>query len=360
MATMRSTSLKMPSCQCWLSTALNRLHARLASSLVVAEHDGGKLKGSSLSAIAAAGGLGESSTVSVLLGGTGPALQQAASHASKAHPSITKVLVADFQKLEHDLAEPWAEVIVTAARNDKYSHVVTASTSFGKNVLPRAAALLDVSPLSDVTSIIDERTFVRPIYAGNAMCTVRYVGSGPCMFSIRPTSFAVSDELQCEAEAPISSLDTSGLNADIIERSEWVGQQVQESERPELGSARVVVSGGRGLKNKENFKMLEKLADKLGGAVGASRAAVDGGYVPNDMQVGQTGKIVAPELYIAVGISGAIQHLAGMKDSKVIVAINKDPDSAIFQVSDYGLVGDLFQAIPELIEKLPEKEKISS
>ncbi|XP_024397108.1 electron transfer flavoprotein subunit alpha, mitochondrial isoform X2 [Physcomitrium patens] len=359
MAVIRSATRKLLSSRCWLSTTLNVLHVRLASTLVVAEHDGGKLKDSSLSAIAAAGRLGESSTVSVLLGGTGSTLQQAASQASKAHPSITKVVVADMKKLDHDLAEPWAEVIVAAVRSDEYSHVVTASTSFGKNVLPRAAALLDVSPLSDVTRIIDEQTFVRPIYAGNAMSTVRYVGSGPCIFSIRPTSFAVSSALPREAEAPISALDTSGLNAEIIERSEWLGQQVQESERPELGSARVVVSGGRGLKSKENFEMLEKLADKLGGAVGASRAAVDGGYVPNDMQVGQTGKIVAPELYIAIGISGAIQHLAGMKDSKVIVAINKDPDSAIFQVADYGLAADLFDAVPELVEKLPEKQKFA-
>ncbi|KAH9542662.1 hypothetical protein CY35_13G019400 [Sphagnum magellanicum] len=333
---------------------------RLASTLVVAEHEGGALKNSSLSAVAAAAALGEGSTVSLLVGGSGPLLQQAVAHAAKAHPAITQVLVADWAKLDHDLAEPWVEVLVSAAQHSNYSHVLATSSSFGKNVIPRAAALLNVSPVSDVVSIIDEHTFIRPIYAGNALCKVRYTGSGPCILTVRPTSFPASDSMKHEVAAPITELDISSESSEIVRRSEWVGQQQQESDRPELGSARVVISGGRGLKSKDNFIMLEKLADKLGAAVGASRAAVDAGFVPNDMQVGQTGKIVAPELYIAIGISGAIQHLAGMKDSKVIVAINKDADCPIFQVADYGLVADLFEVLPELISKLPEKAKLSS
>lgn len=332
--------------------------SRLASTLVIAEHEAGLLRRPSLNAVAAAELLEESSKVSMLVAGSGSDLEAIAKQAAIAHPAISQVLLAESDKLKHPLAECWAELIYLAQQKGKFSHVVAASTSFGKNVLPRVAALLQVSPVSDVIKIVDGRTFVRPIYAGNALCTVRYKGVDPCLLTVRPTSFPVVTDITVTARlnpAPISSLDVSGLSSDVMESSTWIGQVSQQSDRPDLGSARVVISGGRALKSAENFKMLEKLADKLGGAVGATRAAVDAGYVPNDMQVGQTGKIVAPELYIAIGISGAIQHLAGMKESKVIVAINKDADAPIFQVADYGLAGDLFQIVPELLEKLPDK-----
>ncbi|BBN02952.1 electron transfer flavoprotein alpha subunit [Marchantia polymorpha subsp. ruderalis] len=329
---------------------------RLASTLVVGEHEEGVLKASTLSAVAAASALGD---VSVLVGGFGPSVHKAATQAASAHSAISQVLVVDWEKVKHELAEPWAELLLMAQEKGKYSHVLAASSSFGKNIVPRAAALLDQTVVSDVIKVVDEHTFVRPVYAGNALSTVKYTGSGPCFMTIRPTAFPAG-QASAGTPAPIATLDTGTIKSEAIGRSEWVGQHVQRSERPELGSARVVVSGGRALKSAENFKLLETLADKLGGAVGASRAAVDAGFVPNDMQVGQTGKIVAPDLYIAVGISGAIQHLAGMKDSKVIVAINKDADCPIFQVADYGLAADLFQAVPELIEKLPDKRQVSA
>lgn len=329
------------------------------STLVIAEHEGGSLKGSSLNAVAAASLLGETNTISLLVAGSqSTALEAVAKQASSAHPSISQVLLAESDKLKHPLAEAWAELIFLAQQKGSFSHVVAASTSFGKNVLPRAAALLNVSPVSDVVKVMNEQTFVRPIYAGNALSTVKYKGKQPCLLTVRPTSFPIVTAgvpNTVKAPASVASLDVTSLNSDVIESSTWLGQISQQSERPDLGSAKVVVSGGRALKSAENFKMLEKLADKLGGAVGATRAAVDAGYVPNDMQVGQTGKIVAPQLYIAIGVSGAIQHLAGMKDSKVIVAINKDADAPIFQVADYGLAGDLFEIIPELLEKLPDK-----
>ncbi|CAM6124746.1 unnamed protein product [Calypogeia fissa] len=327
---------------------------RWASTLVVGEHERGVLNSATLSAVAAATALGEGGSVSVLLGGYGPSLHQAAKQAASSSSAISEVWVVNWEKVEHGLAEPWAELVLEAQKKGNFSHVVAAATSFGKNVLPRAAAQLDKAVISDVVKVLDDKTFIRPIYAGNALSTVRYKGSAPCFITVRTTSFPAVEGSR-STDAPVSTLDHAEIKSEVIGRSEWVGQEVQQSERPELGSAKVVVSGGRALKNAENFKMLEKLADKLGGAVGASRAAVDGGMVPNDMQVGQTGKIVAPDLYIAVGISGAIQHLAGMKDSKVIVAINKDADSPIFQVADYGIAGDLFQIVPELIEKLPEK-----
>eukprot|EP00250_Pteridium_aquilinum_P017168 c23486_g1_i1 orf=448-1518(-) len=328
------------------------------STLVIAEHEGGSLKASSLNALAAASLFGEKNAISLLVAGSDSvALESVAKQASAAFPSISQVLLAKSDKLKHPLAEAWAELILLAQQRGNFSHVVAASTSFGKNVLPRAAALLNVSPVSDVIRVMDEQTFVRPIYAGNALSTVRYKGKEPCLITVRPTSFPAEIGGATNAPAPLASLDVESLSSEVIERSTWLGQVSQQSERPDLGSAKVVISGGRALKSAENFKMLEKLADKMGGAVGATRAAVDAGYVPNDMQVGQTGKIVAPQLYIAIGISGAIQHLAGIKDSKVIVAINKDADAPIFQVADYGLAGDLFEIVPELLEKLPDKRQ---
>ncbi|MCO5553964.1 hypothetical protein L7F22_007490 [Adiantum nelumboides] len=331
------------------------------STLVIAEHEGGSLKGSSLNALGAANLLGEKNPVSLLVGGSSSeTLQAVAKQAFASCPFISQVLVAESEKFKHPLAEAWAELILLAQQQGKYTHVVAASSSFGKNVLPRAAALLNVSPISDVIKVMDERTFVRPIYAGNALSTVKYKGSEPCLITVRPTSFPIDDACSvnnANTSLPVTSLDVTQLNSEVIDRSTWLDQVSEQSERPDLGSAKVVISGGRALKSKENFKMLEQLADKMGGAVGATRAAVDAGYVPNDMQVGQTGKIVAPQLYIAIGVSGAIQHLAGIKDSKVIVAINKDPDAPIFQVADYGLAGDLFEIIPELLEKLPDKRQ---
>ncbi|RLN41414.1 hypothetical protein C2845_PM01G25360 [Panicum miliaceum] len=330
---------------------------RFASTLVVAEHDGGFVKPSSLSALAAAEAIAKGNKISVLLGGFGPALHKAADHAASSHPLVSEVLVADSETLAHPLAEPWAELLHSVQQKGGYSHVIASSTSFGKNLLPRAAALLDVSPVTDVTAIKEPRVFVRPIYAGNALCTVKYTGEDPCMLSIRSTSFSPATEAMSETKvAPITQVDLSFLSEGTIGKSTWVNLTSQDTERPDLANARVVVTGGRGLKSAENFKLLEQLAEKLGAAVGATRAAVDAGYVPNDLQVGQTGKIVAPELYMAFGVSGAIQHLAGMRDSKVIVAVNKDADAPIFQVADYGVVADLFEVLDELLKKIPDKK----
>ncbi|XP_066334170.1 electron transfer flavoprotein subunit alpha, mitochondrial [Miscanthus floridulus] len=327
---------------------------RFVSTLVVAEHEGGFVNPSSLSALAAAEAIAKDNKVSVLLGGSGPALHKAADHAASSHPLVSEVLVADSEALAHPLAEPWAELLRSVQQKGGYSHVIASSTSFGKNLLPRAAALLDVSPVTDVTAVKEPHVFVRPIYAGNALCTVKYTGEEPCMMSIRSTSFSPTTEALSETKvAPITQVDLSFLNEG---KSSWVNLTSQDTERPDLANAHVVVTGGRGLKSAENFKLLEQLAEKLGAAVGATRAAVDAGYVPNDLQVGQTGKIVAPELYMAFGVSGAIQHLAGMRDSKVIVAVNKDADAPIFQVADYGLVADLFEVLDELLKKIPEKK----
>ncbi|XP_024540321.1 electron transfer flavoprotein subunit alpha, mitochondrial [Selaginella moellendorffii] len=344
----------------WKWRPLSKLARNFASSaLVVAEHGGGSVKNGSISAVAAAAAvLGDSSPVTLLLAGSGGSeLDAAIQHASSAHPAVSQVLVARSPLLGQPLAEPWAELLVQAQKKGNYSHIFAASSSFGKDVLPRAAALLGVSPITDVTRTIDQHTYIRPIYAGNAMATVRFKGSGPCIVSIRATSFPAVPGLALTGvgHPSIVDFDASSLSSEAIGKSKWIGLASQQTERPELGAAKIVISGGRGLKSAENFELLEKLADKLGAAVGASRAAVDAGFVPNDMQIGQTGKIVAPELYIAVGISGAIQHLAGIKDSKVIVAINKDRDAPIFQVADYGLAMDLFEALPELVAKVPSK-----
>ena len=272
---------------------------------------------------------------------TGASAKAAADEAAKIE-GVSKVLVAEDALYGHRLAEPVAALIASMASN--YSHIVAPSTTDAKNIMPRVAALLDVMILSDVVGVIDADTFERPIYAGNAIQTVKST-DGIKVMTIRTSTF---DLAPMGGSAPVEAIAT-GDNPGL---SEWVEDKVAASDRPELTSAGVVVSGGRGVGSEADFALIEKLADKLGAAVGASRAAVDSGYAPNDWQVGQTGKVVAPDLYVAVGISGAIQHLAGMKDSKIIVAINKDEEAPIFQVADYGLVADLFTAVPELIEKI--------
>lgn len=310
----------------------------MAEVLVLIEHDGAHVKQPARSAVAAAAKLG---TVHALVAGesVGGAAAEAAAIAG-----VDKVLVADSPALAHALAEPLAELIVKLACN--YTHVLAASTATGKNVMPRAAALLDVQPISDIAGVVDADTFVRPIYAGNAMATVKSADARK-LITVRAASFDPAP-----AEGGTAAIETIEAGVDAG-GSSFVGAELSKSERPELTAARIVISGGRGMQNGENFgKLLDPVADRLGAAVGASRAAVDAGFVPNDYQVGQTGKIVAPDLYMAVGISGAIQHLAGMKDSKVIVAINKDEDAPIFQVADYGLVGDLFTVLPELQKEL--------
>jgi electron transfer flavoprotein alpha subunit len=305
--------------------------------LVLVDHEHGGIKQPSRSAVAAAQKLGE---VHVLVMGAGVEADAAA--AAKL-PGVAKVLVADAEAFAHPLAEPMAALLVALAPG--YTHLLAATTAIGKNVMPRVAALLDVQPISEVSDVIDADTFVRPIYAGNALATVKSSDLKKVM-TIRSASF---DPVAAEGgSAPIEAAPTVELPA----LSRFVSAELSKSERPELTAARVVISGGRGMQNGENFKLIEPIADRLGAAVGASRAAVDAGFVPNEFQVGQTGKIVAPELYVAVGISGAIQHLAGMKDSKVIVAINKDEEAPIFQVADYGLVADLFTALPELAAEL--------
>ncbi|MBX9964425.1 MAG: FAD-binding protein [Burkholderiales bacterium] len=306
--------------------------------LVIAEHDNAKLKSATLNTVAAATKIG--GDIHVLVAGSqcGAAAQAAAAVAG-----VAKVLVADSGIYGDQLAENLAALMVQVGGS--YSHILAPATAFGKNVLPRVAALLDVAQISDITAVESADTFVRPIYAGNAMATVQSSDKVK-VITVRTTGFdAVPASGGSATTESIGAAADSGL-------SKLVGQELTKSARPELTAARVIVSGGRGMGNGENFAILEKLADKLGAAVGASRAAVDAGFVPNDYQVGQTGKIVAPELYIAVGISGAIQHLAGMKDSKVIVAINKDAEAPITQVANYWLVADLFQAVPELTDAL--------
>jgi len=305
--------------------------------LVLLEFDASGIKQPSRSAVAAAVALGE---VHALVAGVG--LGDAAAAAAKL-PGVSKVLTADAPALDHLMAEPVAALLVALAPG--YSHILAATTAVGKNVLPRVAALLDVQPISDIAAVIDADTFVRPIYAGNGMATVKS-SDAMKVITVRAASF---DPVAADGgSAPIEPVALGELPG----ISKFISAELSKSERPELTAARVVISGGRGMQNGANFALLEPIADKLGAAVGASRAAVDAGFVPNEFQVGQTGKIVAPELYIAVGISGAIQHLAGMKDSKVIVAINKDEEAPIFQVADYGLVADLFVALPELAAEL--------
>lgn len=306
--------------------------------LVLAEHDNKSLKAASLNTVAAAAKI--SDDVDVLIAGEGCADVAAKVAALQ---GVKRVLLVDNAVYGDQAAEPLAKLVVSLA--DNYSHLLAPASSYGKNTMPRVAAMLDVAQISDIIGVVSDDTFVRPIYAGNALATV-VSSDAKKVITVRSTAF---DPV---ANGGGAALENAAVGA-VGKKSDLVSRELTKSERPELGAAKVVVSGGRGLGSGENFKsIMEPLADKLGAAIGASRAAVDAGYVANDCQVGQTGKIVAPQLYIAVGMSGAIQHLAGMKDSKVIVAINKDPDAPIFQVADYGLVADLFEAVPQLTSSL--------
>ena len=307
------------------------------SILVFAEHDNNNLKADTLKTVAAAQAIG--GEIHLLVAGNH--CQGVAQEAAKVN-GVTKVLVAENAAYEHQLAEN-ISLLVTELAND-YEHILAAALTTGKNFMPRVAALLDVTQISDIIAVDSPDTFIRPIYAGNAIATVQSLDNKK-IITVRTTGF---DPVTSDGNAEVVILDS----VKDAGNSSHVSDELTVSERPELGAASVIISGGRGMQNGDNFKLLDGIADKLGAAIGASRAAVDAGFVPNDMQVGQTGKIVAPDLYIAVGISGAIQHLAGMKDSKVIVAINKDPEAPIFQVADYGFVGDLFEALPMLESKL--------
>ena len=302
-------------------------------TLVIAEHDNGTLKPETSKTINAAVKMGF--PIDVLIAGNN---LSAMSSQVASIDGVANVLVADNSVYEHQLAESMSDLVLSIS--DNYSHIVASATTTGKNFMPRVAALLDVAQISEIIAVVDADTFKRPIYAGNAIATVKSLDSKK-VITVRASSFDLQGEQSAVAITSIDTVSDSQL-------SSFVSVEQTESERPELTAASVVISGGRGMQNGENFALLNGIADKLGAAIGASRAAVDAGFVPNDMQVGQTGKIVAPNLYIAVGISGAIQHLAGMKDSKVIVAINKDPDAPIFQVADYGLVADLFEVLPQL------------
>ena len=311
------------------------------SVLVYVEHDGSAILNASLCAVAAAREL--DADVHLLVCGEGC---RSAAEAAAAVEGASRVLLADAPAFSHGLAEPIADLLVGLA--GPYDAILAAHTTGGKNILPRAAALLDVAPISDIIGIESADTFVRPIYAGNAIATVR-TSDAKKVVTVRATAYEAAPDRG--GAAPIEEVGGGGAEAGG-DLSSFVGQELTRSERPELTSASIVISGGRGMQSGDNFHLLETVADRIGAAVGASRAAVDAGFVPNDYQVGQTGKVVAPDLYIAVGISGAIQHLAGMKDSKVIVAINKDEEAPIFQVADYGVVADLFKALPELDEEL--------
>ncbi|WP_458526371.1 electron transfer flavoprotein subunit alpha/FixB family protein [Onishia taeanensis] len=311
------------------------------SILVLADHHDGQLAGATAHVVAAATQIAKAGggDIDVLVAGEGVS---AVADAAAKLEGVARVRVADHAAYAHQLAEPLGALLVELAGD--YSHVLASASTTGKNVMPRLAALKDVSQLSDIIAVEGVDTFCRPIYAGNAIATVKS-DDALKVITVRATAF---DAVPEEGSAGIEAVDQVVDNT----QSRFVNEALEQSDRPELGAAKVVISGGRGMGNGENFKLLDGIADKLGAAIGASRAAVDAGYAPNDMQVGQTGKIVAPDLYIAVGISGAIQHLAGMKDSKVIVAINQDEEAPIFQVADYGLVGDLFQVLPEFESKL--------
>ena len=306
--------------------------------LVIAEHDNSEIKSATFTTITAARTI--DADVHVLIAGSGFG---SVKEAAGAIHGVTKVLACDSAEYEHPIAENYTPLVVGLA--DAYSHILFPATTFGKNIAPRVAALLDTQQISDISAVIDADTFERPVYAGNAVATVKS-SDAKKVITVRGTTF---EPVQADGGQPpvedVAAAGDSGL-------ASFAGQELSESERPELTAATIVVSGGRGVGSAENFAIIEKLADKIGAAVGASRAAVDAGYVPNDYQVGQTGKVVAPELYMAIGISGAIQHLAGMKDSKVIVAINKDEEAPIFSIADYGLVADLFEAVPELESKV--------
>jgi electron transfer flavoprotein alpha subunit len=317
--------------------------SRFGGSLVLAEHSGGKLSASVLNTVTAATQLKGDSVTCVVVG---QSCKDVATQLSKIG-GVGKVIYVEGDKLKGSLPEPVCDILLKLHQQNNYAHILAPSTAFGRSVIPRLGAKLDIAPISDIIKVKDGNTFVRLIYAGNAVQTVKSKEKVQ-LLTVRGTAFE-------PAKAGSSAAAVEEVKADAASKSEWLSQELSKSDRPELASARVVVSGGRGLKSGDNFKLLYELADKLGAAVGASRAAVDAGFVPNDMQVGQTGKIVAPELYIAVGISGAIQHLAGMKDSKVIVAINKDPEAPIFQVSDFGLVEDLFKAVPAMTQLVGKK-----
>ena len=305
------------------------------SNLLIAEHEDGVIAATTLNTLAAAVAIGGDTDV-LIAGEDCSASEQVAKLSG-----VRTVLVAKGAHLAHGLAENLAQLVADLVNQEDYSHVICAATTSGKNVLPRLGGLLDAQPISDISAVVDGETFQRPIYAGNCIATVRTTQKIK-LISVRVTAF---DPVASEGgSAQVREVD-AGSDQGL---SQYLDQELTKSERPDLVAANIVISGGRGMQSGDNFHLLESVADKLGAAIGASRAAVDSGYAPNDMQVGQTGKIVAPELYIAVGISGAIQHLAGMKDSKVIVAINKDEEAPIFQVADYGLVADLFQAVPEL------------
>ena len=308
------------------------------STLVIAEHDNTNLKPATLNTVAAANVIG--GAVHILV--AGHSCQSVADEAA-AVDGVEKIILVDDSAYENQLAESTANLIKSISSD--YSHILAPATTFGKNVLPRLSALLDVQQISEITEVVSEDTFKRPIYAGSCIATVKS-SDAVKVITVRATAFDPVDA--SGGSASVESISADGVS----DLSSFVNEEIAQSDRPELTAASIVISGGRGMQSGDNFHLLETIADKLGAAVGASRAAVDAGFVPNDYQVGQTGKIVAPDLYIAVGISGAIQHLAGMKDSKVIVAINKDEDAPIFQVADYGLVADLFNALPELSEQI--------
>ncbi|VDI66073.1 electron transfer flavoprotein subunit alpha, mitochondrial-like [Mytilus galloprovincialis] len=331
-------------CRTKLANQTVYLFSRYQSTLVIAEHDNQKLIPITLNTITAANKIG--GDITCLVAGT--QCSKVAEEVSKI-PGVSKVLLADNEAFKGFLPESLTPLLFATQKQFNFSHILAGATAMGKSLLPRLAAKLDVSPISDIIGIKDKDTFIRTIYAGNAIQTLKSKDSLK-IISVRGTAFEAA-ALEGGNAASENAPDADVKN----EVSEYVSQELSKSDRPELTAAKTVISGGRGMKNGENFKMLYDLADKMGAAVGASRAAVDAGFVPNDMQVGQTGKIVAPDLYVAVGISGAIQHLAGMKDSKVIVAINKDPEAPIFQVADYGLVQDLFKAVPEMTDIVGKK-----